>query len=116
MQDKIAKYLYDIQEASNSIFNYLGNNRDFIMYENNKLLRRAVECKFEIVGEAINKILRLDRNIAITGAKRIVDLRNYVIHSYDKVDNVIIWGIISRDLPILKKEVDILLNNYLDKK
>ncbi len=40
----------------------------------------------------------------------IVDLRNYVIHGYDKVDDVIIWGIINRDLPKLKEQVDSLMN------
>jgi uncharacterized protein with HEPN domain len=32
-------------------------------------------------------------------------LRNWVIHGYDKVDDVIIWGIITKDIPILKAEV-----------
>lgn len=34
---------------------------------------------------------------------------NWVIHGYDKIDDVIIWGIISRQLPILKKQVEDLL-------
>lgn len=38
-----------------------------------------------------------------------VDLRNFVIHGYDKVDNVIIWGILSKDLPKLKQQVDALM-------
>ncbi|MGX1023037.1 uncharacterized protein with HEPN domain [Psychroflexus sp. MBR-150] len=32
-----------------------------------------------------------------------------VIHAYDSVDDIIIWGILSKDLPRLKKEVDSLL-------
>jgi uncharacterized protein with HEPN domain len=32
-----------------------------------------------------------------------------VIHGYDKVDNVIIWGIIVKYLPLLKQEVQVLL-------
>ena len=114
MQNKIAKYLYDIQVSTNSIFDYLGKKRDFEVYENNKLLRRAIEREFEIIGEAMNRILKLDKDITISSAERIVSLRNYVIHGYDKVDNVIIWGIISRDLPKLKKEIDKLLKEYLN--
>ncbi len=106
MQDKIKKYLYDILISANSIFEYLGEKRDFTIYENDKLLRRAVEREFEIIGEATNRILRLDKNFPIKNAERIISLRNYVIHGYDKVDNVIIWGIISRDLPKLKNEVE----------
>lgn len=112
MQDKIAKYLYDIQISINSIYDYLGKKRDFVEYENNKLLRRAVEREFEIIGEAVNRIFKLDKEVGISSAERIVSLRNYVIHGYDKVDNVIIWGIISRDLHKLKKEVAILLKKY----
>ncbi|MFO8233830.1 MAG: HepT-like ribonuclease domain-containing protein [Bacteroidales bacterium] len=48
-------------------------------------------------------------DIEIPEARRIVDLRNWVIHGYDKVDDVIIWGIVSRDIPKLKKQVEKLL-------
>ena len=55
MQDNINKYLYDIFVSANSIFDYLGEKRDFTVYENDKLLRRAVEREFEIIGEATNE-------------------------------------------------------------
>ncbi len=111
MHNDIKKYLYDILVASRSIFDYLGEKRDFMAYEKNKLLRRAVEREFEIIGEATNKILKIDKNFPIENAERIISLRNYIIHGYDQVDNVIIWGIISRDLPKLKQEVEKLLND-----
>ena len=60
----------------------------------------------EIIGEATKRILKLDENIDISDARRIVDLRNWVIHGYDIVDDVVIWGIVSRDLPKLKEQVD----------
>ena len=106
----LKKYLYDVQQSIVSIYEYLGNKRDFFEYENNKQLRRAVERELEIMGEAVNHLLALDETIAIENARRIVDLRNFVIHGYDKVDNVIIWGVISRDLPKLKEQVDKLLD------
>jgi len=43
----------------------------------------------------MNRIIKLDNNIEIENSRQIVDARNWVIHGYDKVDNVIIWGIIS---------------------
>ncbi len=84
--------------------------RDFFEYEHNKLLRRAVERELEIIGEAVKHLLELDSTIKIDNARRIVDLRNFVIHGYDKVDNVIIWGILSKDLPKLKQQVDELMS------
>lgn len=63
----------------------------------------------EIIGEAASKILKIDSRFPIDNAKKIVDLRNWVIHGYDKIDDVIIWNIISRQLPILRKQVEELL-------
>lgn len=105
----VKKYLYDVQQSVDSIFEYLGEKRDFFEYERNKLLRRAVERELEIIGEAVKHLLELDENICIDNARRIVDLRNFVIHGYDKVDNIIIWGILSKDLPKLKQQVDALM-------
>ena len=112
MAHNIQKYLYDIQQSIDSINEYLGIKRDFLVYEENKLLRRAVERELEIIGEAANRLLQLDPEIPIKNARKIVDLRNFVIHGYDKVDNVIIWGVVSKDLPKLKKEVDVLMNQF----
>ena len=105
----VKKYLYDVQQSVDSIFEYLGEKRNFFEYERNKLLRRAEERELEIIGETVKHLLELDENICIDNARRIVDLRNFVIHGYDKVDNVIIWGILSKDLPKLKQQVDALM-------
>ena len=53
----VKKYLYDIKQAIDSINEYLGDNRDFFKYQENKQLRRAVERELEIIGEAVNKAL-----------------------------------------------------------
>ncbi len=73
------------------------------------MLRRAIEREFEIIGEAMNRIDKLDSTIEISGKFQIIGMRNRVIHSYDKVDDEIIWGTIIRHLPVLKLEVDLLL-------
>ena len=106
MQREIMKYLLDIKE---SIDDYLGDKRDFDYYKSNKLLRRGIERELEIIGEATNRILKIDERIAISDSRRIVDLRNWVIHAYDSVDDVIIWGIISRDVPKLKEQINNLI-------
>ena len=51
----------------------------------------------------------MKHEIKIQHARQIVDTRNWVIHGYDKVDDVIVWGIISKKLPELRKEVGKLL-------
>lgn len=109
MELKIQKYLYDIITSINSIYEYIGKNRDFSEYSENKLLRRAVERELEIIGEAANRIMRIDSEFPIDNARKIVDLRNWVIHGYDKVDDVIIWGILTNHLPKLKVQVEKLM-------
>jgi len=78
-------------------------------YKSDKLIRRAVERELEIIGEATNKLLKIEPGINISNARRIVNLRNWVIHAYDNVDDTVIWGVIDKDLPLLKKQVNILL-------
>ncbi|NVO09737.1 MAG: DUF86 domain-containing protein [Bacteroidales bacterium] len=111
MQLEIQKFLFDIKTSIDSINEYLGENRDFNTYKTNKLLKRGIEREFEIIGEAASRILKIDSNFPIEDARKIVDLRNWVIHGYDKIDDVIIWGIISKQLPILQKQVETLLKD-----
>jgi uncharacterized protein with HEPN domain len=87
------------------------NVADLESYKQNKLVRRAVERELEIIGEAMSQILKMQLEISISEARKIVDLRNLVIHAYNSVDNIIIWGIIHKQLPILKSEIDILIQN-----
>jgi len=109
MQRSCDMYLLDILNSIESIEEYLGEDRNFKKYESSKLLRRAVERELEIIGEAMNRILKIDSTIDISNTRRIVDLRNFVIHAYDSVDDVIIWGILIKDLPLLKEQVQKLL-------
>ena len=106
---EIKKYLFDIKTSIDSINNYLGDNRDFKVYKPNKLLKRAIERELEIIGEAAGRILKIDSSFPIENARKIVDLRNWVIHGYDIIDDIIIWGIISKQLPVLKNQVEVLL-------
>ncbi len=110
MDNEIKKYLFDIQESIDSIQKYLGDKRDFKVYMADKMLRRAVEREFEIIGEAMSRIEKLDSTIEISGKRQIISMRNRVIHGYDKIDNEIIWGTIVRHLPTLKLEIDNLLD------
>lgn len=85
MELKIRKYLFDIQTSINSIYDYLGDNCSFSLYIENKLLKRAVERELEIIGEAANRLLQLNPEFPLDNARKIVDLRNWIIHGYDKV-------------------------------
>lgn len=110
MSDEINKYLYDILESIENVDVHLNHERNFNSYMGSLTIRRAIERELEIIGEATNRILKEAPEIQISYGRQIVDLRNRVIHAYDAVDELIIWKVINRDLPILKNEVQNLLD------
>ena len=109
MSDEIKKYLADILKAIRFIESFVENKKSFSSYKKDKKTKFAVERNIEIIGEAMNQLLRLDPEILISSARKIVDLRNRIIHSYDTIDDNIIWEIINSYLPTLKQEAEVLM-------
>ena len=112
MNEKVLKCLYDIKFAVDEIDSFLANcKRSYESYKNDVLLRRAIERNLEIIGEAMSRILKEDPEFQIQNARRIIGLRNQIIHGYDSTSDESIWGIVVNHLPKLKKEVEELINN-----
>ena len=109
MNDETKKYLVDILSSCLSIEEFSNDVYSFSDYENNKMLKRAVERELEIIGEALNKARKEDSSISISNANRIVGLRNRIIHEYEAVNDATIYTIIKKYLPVLKTEVQTLL-------
>lgn len=111
MDNFIKKHLQDILFSIEEIDCYFGDSpKIYDEFFNDLKLRRAIERNIEIIGEAMNRILKIDNKIAITNARRIVDARNYIIHGYDSLSPDILWSMVVNHLPLLKKEVTVLLN------
>ena len=101
MDEKLLKWLYDVKLAIVEIESFFQDRpMNFTEYQNNPILKRAIERNLEIIGKAINRILRENPNIAISGSKSIVGLRNHIIHSYDNISDEYIWSVIAKHLPI----------------
>jgi uncharacterized protein with HEPN domain len=109
MDIKIQIWLLDIKVCIEEIFDFLGDRRDFIAYQNDKMKKKAIERNLEIIGEAVNRIIKVDANFPLDNAKNIIGTRNRIIHSYDNISDEVIWTIIVRELPLLKKKVDELI-------
>ena len=84
---------------------FYGKERRFVDYQNNMLLKRAIERNLEIIGEAVNKILMMDADFPIENARKMVGLRNHIVHAYDNISDENIWGIIINHLPRLRQDV-----------
>lgn len=103
------KLLTDIQVAIESIDEHLEGKRLFSEYKASKTKRRAVERELEIIGEAMNRLLKINADVTLTYSRVAVDLRNRIIHAYDNINDTIIWKIIMKDIPLLQAEVKLLL-------
>ena len=109
MDIELNTWLYDILNAIHEIETFLITIPNFSSYQNDLKTKRAVERNLEIIGEAMNRILKKDATVQLSNSRKIVETRNRIIHGYDTVSDEVIWGIITKHLPILKGEVDKLL-------
>ncbi len=111
MDIEVQRYLYDIQVAGELIQTFVAA-RTFNSYRTDALLRSAVERQFITIGEALNQAIRrspdLERQIA--EARKIVDFRNLLTHSYGAVSDAVVWDIIQTSLPKLISDVDALMD------
>ncbi|MDP5140038.1 MAG: DUF86 domain-containing protein [Spirosomaceae bacterium] len=105
MTERAKKYLLDILQAIELIESFSLEITDFYKYQKDFKTKSAVERQLGIVGEAVNKFRKIEQKVELTHAKQIVDFRNRLIHSYDNVDDTIIWVIIKRHLPTLRDEI-----------
>lgn len=85
--------------------------RPFSDYKADELLRAAVERQFEIVGEALTQLNKIDpaAAAALPDCKRIIAFRNILIHGYASVDDQIVWGVVEGSLPSLMADLRNLL-------
>lgn len=111
MDIKIQAWLLDIKVCIEEIDEFLGNKRDFIAYQKDKMKKKAIERNLEIIGEAVNRILKLNPDFSLDNAKNIIGTRNRIIHSYDNISDEVIWTIIIRELPLLKSQVEEIIQS-----
>jgi uncharacterized protein with HEPN domain len=110
MDNEIKTWLFDILQSINEVESYYADRpKIFEEYVSDFRTKRAVERNIEIIGEAVNRILKRDKNFKLTNARQIIGTRNRIIHTYDKITDDLIWSIIINSLPKLKEEVKDLL-------
>lgn len=113
MDDYIAVYLYDIKHAIEELESFFVDYpMRYDVFEKDYLRRSAVERKAEIMGEAINRILKIQRDSPLPNAKAIIDTCNRIIHGYDSVRPDFLWSLVLRHIPELKKDVERIISEY----
>ena len=110
MRLEAKKYLYDVHQAAGLIADFT-RDKGFADYQQDALLRSGVERQFEIIGEALAQLARLDDALAarVSEHQRIIAFRNILIHGYADVDDRVVWDVVETKLPRLRLEVEVLL-------
>lgn len=110
MDRKLQKYLSDILSSILEIESFMSDRpKEYATFCNDTLFRRGVERNIEIMGEAMNQALKINPNLPVTSARKVVDTRNFVIHAYDSLKPDILWAIVINHMPLLKKEIEGIL-------
>lgn len=105
MTEEGKKYLSDISSAIGLIEDFTKEIKDFNAYAADLKTQSATERQLAIIGEALNKLRKISPSSRIEHDKQIIGFRNRLIHAYDHIDNAIVWTILQKHLPKLKKEI-----------
>lgn len=110
MQPDPRKYLWDALRAAGFLRQFAAG-KTFGEYQDDVLLRSAVERQFEIVGESLSQLAKSNADMAaqVPELPRIVAFRNILIHGYANVDDALVWQVLTDKLPQLESAVRALL-------
>lgn len=114
MDEYILVCLYDIKKSIEEVESYFDDypSMQYEIFVKDFKSRSAVERKVEIMGEAINRILKVKSDFSLKDARDIVNTRNRIIHGYDSVRPEFLWGLVVRHIPELKKEIEHIITEY----
>jgi len=104
MTDQEKKYLSDILESIRKIELFVQDTPTFELYVQDIKTQSAIERQLSIIGEAVNKLNKLNPHTILEDTQQIVGFRNRLIHAYDSIDNAIVWSILKRHILPLKEE------------
>lgn len=111
MQRDPRAFLWDVRESALAIQSFT-TGMDLASYAANEMAQAAVERKFEIIGEALNQLSKLDAALAarIPDLPQIVAFRNQLIHGYATVNVSTVWNVAQNSLPPLLEAAQSLLD------
>lgn len=96
MQPESPALIWDARRAAGRVAEFV-SGRSWDDYRQDVMLRSAVERQFQIIGEALNRLSKVDPSTAdrIPGLARIVAFRNVLVHGYAQIDDALVWEVAS---------------------
>jgi len=107
MPHNTRKLLLDVVISCEEIMSF-HQGVTFEAYLQDRKLQLATERQFEIIGEALSRLSRVDnegleRNIP--DYRNIISFRNLIAHGYDIIDQAVLWDFAINKVPELLKRV-----------
>lgn len=114
MQKSDEPYIRHILDAIALVEEYIKDlDREKFLDKQNKMNQDAVVREFEIIGEAVKLLSdKIKKDNPSLPWRDISDMRNKLAHEYFAVDLNVVWGVIQKNLPVLKKAMAELLKSF----
>jgi uncharacterized protein with HEPN domain len=112
MKNEAKKRLRDIADCCDAIGRF-ATGKNFSDYMADDMLRSAVERKLGIIGEAFAKLEAADPALTenFPELRKIIGMRNRIVHGYDNVDEELVWDVVQNRLPALQQKAEALLED-----
>ena len=86
-------------------------------FTSKRVIQDAVIRRIAIIGEAVKNIsMNFREKYSEIAWKRIAGMRDKVIHGYFNVDIDRVWTVIIKDIPLLKREIEKIINKEKENK
>jgi uncharacterized protein with HEPN domain len=110
MKNEAKKRLRDIADCCAAAGRF-ATEKSFADYLADDMFRSAVERKLGIIGEAFARLEEADPSLAenFPELRKIIGMRNRIVHGYDNVDEELVWDVVQNRLPALRQKVETLL-------
>jgi len=108
MPHSLRKLLLDLKISCEEIQTF-SMGKDFLQFSEDRLLQLAIEREFEIIGEALSRLERVDPEnigIKIPEFKKIIGFRNILAHGYDIIDEASLWDFVQNRIPELLAQLE----------
>jgi uncharacterized protein with HEPN domain len=111
MRPEASALLWDARKAVGLIMQFVAD-RSWSNYRSDPMLRSAVERQFQIIGEALNRLSKVDPETAaeVPDLARIVAFRNVLVHGYAVIDDELVWEVATTRVAVLANTFDSLLS------